>query len=158
MPRDFSVTTIRKLLYAFAVAGVVVVLLVLLGNGSAGQDAPRNPDKTTAPTTPKTEVPVTGPQTLPVHEEPKIVGKVITMAEAVTIAEKAVKGYTLRAERTERPVVGFRVEVVGMNGNQSVVDLSADGRVLKKGSGTLAVPNPNKKGTGGQKRMEREGK
>lgn len=122
-------STLRKLMYP-AFFATLVVALVGGFDGNASSDDDKQPPPPVAKAKP--EVSEAGPKSPPPAAAPTQTFKLISMAEAVTLAEKAGKGYTLKAERTERPVVGYRVEVVGMDGNRTVVELSGDGNVLSR--------------------------
>ncbi len=137
----------RSLLYACGVAIVVIGLVVGLSAGDASGDAQIEPFKTAPPTDPAKPSQAVKPPEPTAKEPPSPTYRVLSMAEAVTIAEKSVKGgYTTRAERTERPVIGFRVEVVGMDGSKSVVELTGAGKVTKKGNQSWDATVKKKKG------------
>jgi hypothetical protein len=143
------VNLFRKLAYAISVTAVVVVLVVGLSAG--GSNAQTETTKPVPQTDPVKLAPTVQPPETTAKEPPPPTYRVVSMAEAVTIAEKSVKGgYTTRAERTERPVIGFRVEVVGMDGAKSVLELSGDGKKVKKSNQPWdAIPVKKKGGRGG---------
>lgn len=124
---------LRTILYPFFFAGLVASLLIGFG-GDEGRSRAQEGQPQQPAFQPAREIKETPPRGAPaaaVSSTPNF--KLISMAEAVTIAEKTVHGYSLKAERLERPVVTYRVEVVQMDGGRTVVDLASDGKVLAKG-------------------------
>jgi hypothetical protein len=129
---------LRTILYPFFFAGLVVSLLIGFGGDSglsgATETQPRSPVtalfkdvKETPPhAMPTAAVAATASAATPGY-------KIISMAEAVTIAERTVHGYTIKAERLERPVIAYKVEIVQLDGSRIAVDLAADGKFLGKG-------------------------
>jgi hypothetical protein len=101
--------------------GVVSLVVVLSpGDGPAGS-VPERPAPAVAPRQPTESA---GPPPAAGSPRPKTV---ITLAEAIAIAEKTGQGYAIKAERRDKPQLSFRVEVMGVDGQKRRIELNADG-------------------------------
>jgi hypothetical protein len=121
---------LSKVVSAIVAALLVVVLLVGLSassnNGApqaaaedAGQLTPAEPRADPAPPPPvRAKGPGAGPA-----------GKPISLVDAILIAEKVGKGQATKAERKDRPELSFKIDVLGLDGSKSKVELTGDGKV-----------------------------
>lgn len=73
--------------------------------------------------------------------------KVLTMSEAVVIAERLGKGQVLKAERKDRPEPTFKFEVLSREGQKVRLELAIDGTV-KAGPDASEKKPPEKKPKG----------
>lgn len=71
--------------------------------------------------------------------------KVLTMAEAVTLAERLGKGQAVKAERKDRPVPSFKIEVLGLDGVKRQIELRADGTQLSNRASEPKIPGKKKR-------------
>lgn len=169
--------TYRKVLFAGVFALAVTGLLVALNASQGdGQDPPNDPDKSIAPIDPnkssqeKKNLPAKEPATKespakteegkePLAKEPtKTAPKIITMAEAVVIAERVGKGYTLKAERKEKPALTFKFDILSRTGQKVKIELGPDGTVRSNSEPTMEkTPDGKTDGDkkGGKKNKDR---
>ena len=153
-------TTTRKVIFALMFAGATALMIVGLGAGygrktpepgddqfvqvpaKAAQDTP--PAKESSPNpAPKQEVKEPALKE-PAKEPAK--PKILNMAEAVTVAEKFGKGYTLKAERIERPTLAYTFEIMGIDGVKRQIDLTAEGQLRTAPTKTGASKNKKRPG------------
>ncbi len=137
----------RKLLAAVLFALVIGTLIIGMGPGYGQHDAERTNDfanvaaedqnqsepEPLAKKAATIDPPQAVEKSVPLAVKPTLAKdpgpKAVSMAEAVTIAEKLGKGYAMKAERTERPAVSFKIDVMGIDGIRTNIELAADGKV-----------------------------
>lgn len=120
--------TLRKLLVPLSFALVVVGLLAWLSVGGDRTDARGEPARDAVETAPAKDPREKASKEASSRET----SRVISLVEAIGIAEKVGKGQAVRAERRDRPELGFRIEVVGPDGSKIRIELTADGKVKEK--------------------------
>lgn len=133
-------TATRKLIFALVFAVSVGLLIIGLGTGygnkptqNVGDEVPpeqftqsqnSQSGKDTTPAAP-TQTPKVPSKEVPIKSGPKV----LTMAEAVVIAERIGKGYTMKAERKDRPDISFKFEIMSIDGTKKRIELTADGQL-----------------------------
>ena len=136
---------------------IIVTGLLVFGLGSGGRNESSEPIKK-APVLPPppveqakaiepvVESPKELPKPEPVAEEKPAKPAELSLAEAILIAEKLGKARAVKAERSERPTLSFKIDLVNWEGNKSTLELNGDGKLreLTKG-GTLAGGNKKKR-------------
>jgi hypothetical protein len=127
------------LLFALLMGGV----LVGLGAGNFRGDAPQTPQvdgREAAPGKPSPE-PAEKPKepagkAAAARDAPRLPAqpavKVISLIEAITIAEKIGKGQAMKAERKDKPELSFRIELMDAEGVKNRIELTADGKLKEK--------------------------
>lgn len=139
-------TTPKKIAFAVLFSLIVGGLLVWPGLGGGQQAEDDSPDKGSPGADkvaakdppkdrPKPEKPSserTKPDLPRVDKGKAPRGKAISLAEAIIRAEELGKGMAVKAERKDRPVLSFKVDVLAPDGGRIKIELSADGKLLTK--------------------------
>lgn len=147
-------TTHRKLLFAgFLAIGITGLIVALNASQGTGQqtveqsvvraDPPRPPQEKTPETNPGKAADA---KAIPAKEPTKTGPKVLSMAEAVVIAERVGKGYTMKAERKEKPSLTFKFEILSRTGQKVRVELDPDGTVRNVPSMTSEERSEERRG------------
>ena len=132
--RANSMTVTRKVLFSLVFAVAVGLLIVGLGAGYGNKTPDAGDQNATQPETKTAAKDQASKSTAEkaVKQEPAketSAPKILTMAEAVIIAEKFGKGYTLKAERIERPTLSYSFEIQSIDGTKKLIDLTAEGQL-----------------------------
>lgn len=115
----------------FAVCFGILMAGLLVGLSSGFKDAPKQPAENSSPIpSDQTEKPrPSAGKESPAQAAANPAGRVLSLSEAVAIAEKIVGGQAIKAERKGKSEVSFKIEVVQRDGTKSKIELTADGKL-----------------------------
>jgi uncharacterized membrane protein YkoI len=120
----------------------ILAILGFLGSLSLAQDKPKDKDDKGKPNVVQIDLsklpPEVAKKVLEALQAPAATpkaapAKIISLVEAIGIAEKTIRGEAVKAERKgEGAETHFKIEVLGKDGKKAKLELSGDGKPLEK--------------------------